>query len=542
MLLHNPVALRWKQYSWFAQDQWQVIPKLTLTLGLRWEYYPFGYGDNGLGLPVFNPADGNVYIGGSGNVPMDSGVSVAGHGQFLPRIGFAYRATPKTVIRAGYGISADPNNYRFLRNAYPSTITSDPVGSSTTTPAKISLTGTNAIGLLSSLPVGLAPLLTPIPDISTGVIPLPNGVGDRTWVRDFHRGYIQSYNLTVQQELAGFSIEAGYVGARTVRPLSNVNLNSSQICPADLPGRNAANCLAAGYGRILNVNGHNWGGISAMMPFGRNYYDSLQTKVTRRFKGSSQVGLVYTFSKSINYTENEDLSGLFEHFPAYWQLNKARGGFDRPHNLQIYAVYELPFGHGQRWGTGRIASAIAGGWQLNTVISRLSGAPFSLTGNGTFLNPSTSDGLNNTADEVAAYHVLDSKPWSASGTCPLSNLSCHYFDPAAFAQPALGVFGNTHRNQFRGPGIFNADFSVFRNFKITERFTFQFRAEMFGLTNTPRFNNPNTGCGSTTPESNCGTAPQSNNFGAITATNGTAGSGASTDGTRTIWFAGKLIF
>ena len=115
-------------------------------------------------------------------------------------------------------------------------------------------------------------------------------------------------------------------------------------------------------------------------------------------------------------------------------------------------------------------------------------------------------------------------------------------DPAAFSEPGPGVFGNSHRNQFRGPGIFDADFSVFRNFKITERFTFQFRAEMFGLTNTPRFNNPNATCGSAV-STNCATGvAATNNFGTITATNGTSGSNSSTDGARTVWFSGKLIF
>jgi hypothetical protein len=176
------------------------------------------------------------------------------------------------------------------------------------------------------------------------------------------------------------------------------------------------------------------------------------------------------------------------------------------------------------------------------VISRLSGTPFSVTGNSANLNPAVQDGLNQTVDLVGSYSVLDSKPWSGSGTCPLSNLSCHYFDPAVFAQPGLGVLGTTHRNQFRGPGIFNADVSVVRSFKITERVNFQFRTDFFGLTNTPRFNNPNAGCGITTAGAVCSTAAAASNFGAITATNGTSGSNASTDGTRTIWFSGKITF
>jgi hypothetical protein len=543
-LLNNPVALRWTQWSWYVRDQWQVVPKLTLTLGVRWEYYPFGYSDQGHGLPVFNPADGNIHIGGVGSEPSNSGVD-AHRGMFLPRVGLAYRLTGKTVLRAGYGMTEDPVTPHFLRNAYPSTITSDPVGGSGTTPAEISLTGTNAVGLLSALPVGLTPVLVPLPTLGNGVIPLPNGAGTRTWPTDFRRGYINSFNASVQQEIAGFNAEAAYVGARAVRPSSSVNINPAQICPASLPGRSSATCLAAGYGRLLNVNGHNWAGIGEILPLGNNYYDSLQAKLTRRF-GSSQVGAVYTFSKSINYTENEDLSGLFEHLPSLWALNKSLAGFDRTQNLQIYAVYELPFGHGKRWATGRAASALAGGWQLNTVVSRLSGTPFSVTANGTLLNPAVQDGLNNTATLVAPFQVLHSKPFAggASGTCPLADLSCHYFDPAAFAQPGVGVLGNTRRNQFRGPGIFDADLSIFRNFTITEHVTFQFRAEMFGLTNTPRFNNPNAGCGSaiTNPTSNCSTAAANNNFGAITATNGSSGSGASTDGTRTIWFTGKVIF
>ena len=543
-LLNNPDSLRWSQWAWYARDQWQLMPKLTLSLGVRWEWYPFGYSDNGRGLPVFDPTTGNILIGGAGGVPTNSGVD-AGNGQFLPRIGFAYRLTEKTVVRGGYGMSADPNNYHFLRNAFPSTITTDPVGSSTGTPAEISLTGTNAVGPLAGLPIGLAPILVTPLSTASGSIPLPNGAGTRTWPTDFRRGYINSYNLTVEQQIAGFVAEAGFVGNMAVRPLSSVNINSSQICPATLPGgatRNSANCLADGFGRILNVNGHNWGGITSQIPFKNNYYDSLQAKLSRHLGNGSIAGLAYTFSKAINYTENEDLSGLFEHFPAYWDLDKADASFDRTHNLQAYVVYSLPFGHGQRWATNGVGNAIAGGWQLNTIVSRLSGTPYSVTANATFLNPAVQDGLNNTTDLIAPYHVLNSKPFSGAGTCPLADLSCHYFDPAAFAQPQLGVFGDTRRNEFRGPGIFDMDLSVFRDFKITERFTFQFRAEAFGLTNTPRFNNPNSGCGSASAGSVCSTAAQTNNFGAITATNGTSGSNSSTDGARTIWFAGKLIF
>jgi Carboxypeptidase regulatory-like domain/TonB dependent receptor-like, beta-barrel len=527
---NNPDALRWSQWAWYARDQWQVTPALTLTLGVRWEIYPFGYSDNGKGLPVFNPADGNVYIGGLGNVPMDSNVNT-GSGMFLPRFGLAYRLTSKTVIRGGYGMSADPNNYHFLRNAYPATITSDPVGSNGTNVAFVSLTGTNATGNLANVPVGITSILIPIPTVTSGVIPLPAGAGTRTWPMDFRRGYINSFNLTLQQEFAGFVAEAGYVGTRGIRPLTTVNLNAAQVCPATLPNgdaRTSANCVADGYGRLLNTAlGTNWAGISSMVPLGNNYYDSLQTKLTRRLKDGSQLGVVYTFSKAIDYAENEDLSGLFIQDPKYYSMNKALAGFDRPHNLQIYAVYNLPFGKGERWATSGVANKLAGGWQVSPILSRLSGTPFSVTAASSLLNPYNQDGLSETAQLTGPYRVLGNNPWSKSGSC--SDNTCRYFDSSVLTSPTAGAFGNTSRNQFRGPGIFGIDLSLFRDFKVTERVTFQFQTNVFGLTNTPRFSNPNSTVGSTT-------------FGAITSTLGTSSSNASTDGSRRIWFAGKLLF
>jgi hypothetical protein len=216
--------------------------------------------------------------------------------------------------------------------------------------------------------------------------------------------------------------------------------------------------------------------------------------------------------------------------------------FDRTHNLQVFGLNELPFGRGRKWAQSGVANWLAGGWQLNYVISRLSGTPFNLTGNGSLLNPGNR-GLNQTVNLVGSYQVIAGNPWSGTGNCP--NTSCAYFDPSIFAQPTTGNFGNVRRNTFRGPGIFTADLSIFRDFKITERVTFQFRTEVFGLTNTPRFANPNGGCSGGAGAS-CLTVGSnglvSTNFGSITQTLGTSGSNASTDGARNIWFAGKIIF
>src|SRR5436305_11002899 len=122
------------------------------------------------GVKLFNPGTGNVLIGGYGSTPLDDGVDT-GSGQFLPRVGIAYRLTDKTVIRAGYGMSADSNNWRFFRNNYPATTNSDVNGQTAFMPAA-SLTG-EALAPYPGLPAGIP--LVAIPDISSGVIAVPNG-------------------------------------------------------------------------------------------------------------------------------------------------------------------------------------------------------------------------------------------------------------------------------------------------------------------------------------------------------------------------------
>ncbi len=517
--LFNPIALRWSQYAWYVRDQWQVLPSLTLNLGVRWEYYPFGYSDNGKGLRWFNPADGNVYIGGLGNVPQNDRIDV-GHGQFLPRVGVAYRVTPSTVVRAGYGMSADPNNWRFFRNAYPAAVISSfvPANSSVYVPVA-SLTGLNGTGLAGgavTVPTGLP--LVPPPDISSGVIPLPTNVGTTTIPNPFRRGYINSYNLTVEQDFKGFIFQAGYVGSRNVRPLVNMNLNASP------PGTGAAGgLLSTSLGKVYT------GTINGEVPFSKgSSYDSLQTQVTRRFRSGSTFGLVWTWSKALDYSDDEELNFLMFPYPAFWNKNKGYASFDRTHNVEIYGVLQLPFGKGQHWVTSGVGSRILGGWQINPVISIMSGVPFTVTGNSSPLN---ANGSSQTADLVGAYHVINGQPLPTGATCAATDLSCHYFDPTAFAPAASGVYGNTNRNEFRGPGYFNMNLSLARAFKLTERVGLEFRADAMSFTNTPHFNNPNASVGGS-------------NFGVITSTLKPPGQGffGNDPGSRTVWLGARLTF
>ncbi|HKD92603.1 MAG TPA: TonB-dependent receptor [Terriglobales bacterium] len=524
VLLFNPVALRWSQWAWYVRDQWQVFPKLTVTLGVRWEYYPFGYSDHDTGLRWFNPATGNVLLGGYGGVPRDDGIDV-GSGQFLPRLGVAYRLTEKTVLRGGYGMSADPNNWRYFRNSYPSVVisTNQPKNTGDYI-AAASLTGVNGTGLGAgtySVPTGV--VLLPLPDLSSGTIALPTNASTTTIPNPFRRGYVNSFNLMIQQEWKGFVAETGYVGARAVRPLTNMNINPSPAGTGSASGL-ISTALIANYS----------GTINSEEPFKNNYYNSLQTKVTRQMGRGSMVGFAWTWSKSINYSDNEELNFLLFPYPAYWQKNRGLASFDRTHNIAAYAVYRLPFGKGQRWATSGPASWLAGGWQISPMISHLSGVPFTVTG------PSSGNqagfGGTQTADLVGSYSILAGQPLRTGQTCVASNLACHYFDPTVFAAPNVTGnphLGNTNRDEFRGPGYFNLDASLLRDFRVTERIGFQIRADAFSLTNTPHFSNPNVGCNSQGGQL-CSSV--NNNFGVITSTLG------ANPGSRSVWLGAKVTF
>jgi hypothetical protein len=234
-------------------------------------------------------------------------------------------------------------------------------------------------------------------------------------------------------------------------------------------------------------------------------------------------------------------------------MNRALAGFDRTHNFEVWGVFALPFGRDQRWAKSGPASWILGGWLVDPIISKMSGTPFTVTGSGSLLN---ANGSTQTADLIGNYHKVSGKPLRTGAVCQETDLSCHFFDPSAFGAPlitcstlpcAAGTtpshYGDTGRNEFRGPGYFNMNLSVLRNFKITERYSFEVRADAFGFTNTPHFANPNAGCpGSTGTTCLTGSTTAPSTFGTITGTVSPGGFFGPDPGTRTIWFGATLKF
>ncbi len=188
------------------------------------------------------------------------------------------------------------------------------------------------------------------------------------------------------------------------------------------------------------------------------------------------LGVSYTLSKAINYADNSD-SGLTWNWQPMWERNRALADFDRTHNLQIYGIYDLPFGPGRRWANDGVLGVIAGGWQLNGVFSAMSGTPFTVTSSGTSVN---APGNTQTADQVMSeVRILGGVGRGNS-----------YFDPNAFVGVTAVRFGNSGRNSLRGPGLVNLDASLFRDFQLSDGLKMQIRAEVFNVTNTPAFSLP----------------------------------------------------
>lgn len=486
----NPAAVRMPGWGFYARDQWQVNRKLTINYGMRFERYPFATRDH-RGGERYDPRTDKVLVGGVGSTPTDTGVDV-GIGQIAPRIGIAYRMNEKTVIRAGYGISIDPDSFRRLRDSYPATISSQFSGATTFTQAGTLRTGIPEV-------VG--------PPLNQGVIDLPLAVGTTTFPEKFNRGYIQSFNFTIQREMGGgFNWQIAYVGTRAIRQTAIVNINSALVPGSGNPGR----ALAMLYpGRI--------GAINLYTPFNTSNYNSLQTQLKRDLGANGMFGLSYTWSKAIGFADNND-SGLNWNSPELWGRNRALAGFDRPHNLQVYTVYELPFGKGKKMLNSGVGAWLLGGWQTNGVLSIMSGTPFTVGAAGASLN---APGNAQTADQVNP--VVNKLKGVGPGRS--------WFDPNAFAPITTARYGNTGRNLLRGPGAFQLDASLFRNFQITEKLRLQFRAESFSITNTPRFGNPGATVSNLTR----------NTDGSIRALNGFT-EVLSAAGEREIRFALKLFF
>jgi hypothetical protein len=285
------------------------------------------------------------------------------------------------------------------------------------------------------------------------------------------RGYVQSWNLTMEKRLGSWIGSAGYVATRSVNQLAAIQQNWGPIGEG-----NAGRVLNRRFGR--SVSAVNFGS------FGTPKYDSLQAKLDRRFSNGIQMGFGYTWGHGRGYT-NEDSGGGIQRFavPQFYDRMYSRNSQDIRHNFQMTGIYEAPFGRGKKWLTSGPGAWILGGWQLNNLISLYTGQPFTVTAPGASLNAA---GSSQVADCIGTPNKLG-----------ITGGSGQFYAPDAFAQVTESRFGTCGLNNLSGPGVFNLDLGLFRKFQVSERVDIQFRAEMFNATNTPHFSNPNGDTNST---------------------------------------------
>jgi hypothetical protein len=452
------------QLAWYFRDRWQASRRLTVNLGLRYEYYPLiNRGDRG--IERWDPATNIVYFGGLGNTPWNAGIEVSKR-LFAPRVGLAYRVAEDTVFRVGYGITYDPLPFgRPLRGLYPATLTGSWVPTVST------------YGWYNQINEGIPAIETP--DVSKGyaTLPLTINMGTRSpWGGMLHRGYIQSWNATIERKLP-FDIlaSAGYVATRTIHQLLDRNINTVG------PGQGLTNDnlpLYKAHGRAISML--MWDGI------GTSNYHSLQARLNKSFSKGLMAIVTYTFGKSLSMQDEDGWAAL-----PYWNWepvisrNYARSGYDRTHMFTAGWNYEVPVGKGKRWVIeNKIADAIGGGWKISGMFMAYSGLPFTVTGSTSSLQATNN---SQTADQIGEVKKLGGKGPGEP-----------YYDPMSFRDPLWEFattktyrFGTTGRNILSGPGYWQLNPGIFKNFKIGERINAEFRAESTNLTNTPIWSTPN---------------------------------------------------
>jgi hypothetical protein len=437
----RPVSMRETQMSVYARDQWQIGQKLTLSLGMRWEYYPVpGRADRG--VEYFDLNTNRVFQCGVGGNSDTCGVTVEKN-LFTPRLGIAYRPFDSLVLRAGY--SRNPQNDHMYRNAtytYPASVTVNGVGLNAFTPA-----GTLDQGF---------PII-PVPDRGQDSLALPAGVGVTSSPASFVRGRIAAWNVTAQQQLStNISVQVAYVANRQEKMTRSTNRNYGQI---------GGGVASQPFFQSIGTNA----AINILDPLGEVHYDAVQVHLSRRLSDGFSFTAAYTYAKGTDFWA----TGIL--IPEYRYLNKGPSSQVSPNKVDISGTYELPFGEGKRFLQEGIGAALLGRWQLNGNFTAFSGSVMTMTANGASLN---APGSPQRADQVADFKVL-------GGIGP----NAYWFDPTSFAPVTQQRFGNSLANGYRGPGYANLDASLFKSFQI-KRVEGQFRIEALNVTNTPHFANP----------------------------------------------------
>ena len=450
------------EYGFYVQDDYRVTRRLTLNLGLRYEYFspPVEVADR---QSNFDPKIGR-FLGAAENGTFADGTHVGRALQlpyrrdFAPRFGLVYDmfGTGRTVLRGGYGISwSNP----FTGGS----------GSKTKNPPFL---------LSTALTTTLLPTLhfengLPAPPAIDFKLPPQGSARSLFDIRDAD-GYAQQWNVNVQHQLGrDFMVEIAYVGTHGTHLMMKQDIN--QAPPVMGVTNSDVNRPYIQISPLLR-------GLSEVESRGWSTYHSAQLKVTKRFARNFMLLSAYTLGKVLDIASDAESGTL-----NAWNFNQDRGpaSFDIKHSWTTSGVYELPFGKGRRLlaGLSPLGNKLLGGWQVDGIFVVQSGLSFTVGQQQGLLSTGTGNRPNRIASGTLANPTPD-----------------HWFDLTAF-QPTTdntGTYGNSGRDILRAPGYVQADLSLVKNTRFKEHFEHQFKVEMFNALNHPHFAAPGSTIGTAT--------------------------------------------
>jgi hypothetical protein len=466
------VNLRQYVHSMYFQDDFRVSRKLTLNVGLRYEFAsPLYERDNN--YSNFDPTTNSMDKATGGSL-FNRGLVHPDYKDYGPRIGLAYSIDPKTVIRGGYGIS-----YDFFNR----------VGS-----AQEGINAPQALfGVLSqTMPAGGPPpatFLTTLNSFTTNIAspaafnPVNSNVvytpPDSKWP------YIQNWMFSVQRQLPKSTVlELAYNGNHSSRLPIIADYNEAAPYNPNAPLAYTARVPIPTFGPITWLD-----------PAGINHYDGLSARVEHDFSKGLYVLNSFTWGKAMGDSEQ-----ALEYFAGYYQANpqnihdlaaeKGLSSFDVKLNNVTSVVYQLPFGKGRQYGShmNAVEDAFLGGWEINSINTAHTGQPLDVTYSATGNNIVSSLSNDYRGEPFVRPNVTGS--YTSQSRSAMLNT---YFAGYTFSTPpANAPFGDLGRNSFRAPNFDQWDFSTDKSFQVCECARLQFRAEFFNILNHTNFGIPNT--------------------------------------------------
>jgi outer membrane receptor protein involved in Fe transport len=432
----------------FAEDAWQATPKLSVNFGLRWDYE--GPLHNSYkNLSVFRPELGGTGIAVQGD--QISNLYDPTYTNFSPRVGLSYQVRPNTVVRAGAGLYFDtPNLNPFLDNrpgnGAPNGVEGNPTG-----PGSVQTTTVNGVTIQDGVDM-----------FQSGSTPSQNSLF--SVAQNFVPSHDMNYNLQLEQSISQKVVmQLGYVGSEGRHLLSILDINQNYINGPLAGTRPYDSSFEDGAGNPL------YSFINQIESIGTSNYNALQATIrVSSVHGLSGQG-AYTWSHS-----NDEVTayrGALPQDSTNFKGDYGPSDFDERNIFTGLLTYDVPGSH--------VMPALTKGWQVNGLMTFHGGAPFSVYSSAD--TSGTNDG-NQRANLIPGV-----SPYAGYRK---GGVGLNWLNPAAFVDAPASTWGTTSRNQFVGPGYGDVDLSVFKNTKVTERVTAQFRVEMFNLFNKTNYAPP----------------------------------------------------